>query len=37
LNDKVKDIPSAIQGVKYIVAEIISDEAGYRKVLRKDR
>ena len=34
LNDKVKDIPSAIQGVKYIVAEIISDEAGYRKFLR---
>ena len=34
LNDKVKDVSSAIQGVKYIVAEIISDEAGYRKFLR---
>ena len=34
LNDLVKDIPSAIQGVKYIIAEIISDEASYRKYLR---
>ena len=34
LNDKVKSIPDAIQGVKYIIAEIISDEATYRKFLR---
>ena len=34
LNDKVKDVPSAITGVKYIIAEIISDEASYRKFLR---
>ena len=34
LNDLVKDVPSAIQGVKYIIAEIISDEAVYRKFLR---
>ena len=34
LNDLVKDVPSAIQGVKYIIAEIVSDEAGYRKYLR---
>ena len=34
LNDLVKDIPSAIQGVKYIIAEIISDEASFRKFLR---
>ena len=34
LNDLVKDVPSAIQGVKYIIAEIISDEASYRKFLR---
>lgn len=34
LNDMVKDIPSAITGVKYIIAEIISDVASYRKFLR---
>ena len=34
LNDKVKDIDKAIEGVKYIIAEIISDEASYRKFLR---
>ena len=34
LNDLVKDVPSVIQGVKYIIAEIISDEASYRKFLR---
>ena len=34
LNDLVKDIPSAIQGVKYIIAEIISDDARFRKFLR---
>ena len=34
LNDQVKDVNSAILGVKYIIAEIISDEASYRKFLR---
>ena len=34
LNDLVKTIPDAIQGVKYIIAEIVSDEASYRKFLR---
>ena len=34
LNDMVKSIEEAIQGVKYIIAEIISDEASYRKYLR---
>ena len=34
LNDSVKTIEDAIQGVKYIIAEIISDEASYRKYLR---
>ena len=34
LNDMVKTIEEAIQGVKYIIAEIISDEASYRKYLR---
>ena len=34
LNEEVKDIEKAIEGVKYIIAEIISDEAMYRKFLR---
>ena len=34
LNDMVKTIDKAIEGVKYIIAEIISDEASYRKFLR---
>ncbi len=34
LNDLVKTIEDAIQGVKYIIAEIVSDEAAYRKYLR---
>ena len=34
LNDLVKTIEEAVQGVKYIIAEIISDEASYRKYLR---
>ena len=34
LNDMVKDVDKAIEGVKYIIAEIISDEARYRKFLR---
>lgn len=33
-NDQVKDVDKAIEGVKYIIAEIISDEAKYRKYLR---
>ena len=34
LNDKVENVDKAITGVKYIIAEIISDEARYRKFLR---
>jgi uncharacterized protein len=34
LNDMVKSVDDAIQGVKYIIAEIVSDEAKYRKYLR---
>ena len=34
LNDMVKDVDKAIEGVKYIIAEIISDDARYRKFLR---
>ena len=34
LNDQVKDVDKAIEGVRYIIAEIISDEPGYRKFLR---
>lgn len=34
LNDMVKTIDKAIEGVKYIIAEIISDDARYRKFLR---
>ena len=34
LNDKVENIDKAIEGVKYIIAEIVSDEAKYRKYLR---
>ncbi len=34
LNDKVENIDKAIEGVKYIIAEVVSDEAGYRKYLR---
>ena len=34
LNDQVKTIEKAIEGVKYIIAEIISDDARYRKFLR---
>ncbi len=35
LNDKVKTIDEAIEGAKYIIAEIISDNAKYRKMIRK--
>ena len=34
LNEMVKTKEDAIQGVKYIIAEIVSDEASYRKYLR---
>lgn len=34
LNDDVKSIEEAIEGAKYIIAEIISDEPTYRKDLR---
>ena len=34
INDQVKDISHVIEGVKYIIAEVISDEASYRKFLR---
>ena len=35
LNDKVKTIEDAISGAKYIIAENISDNAEYRKEIRK--
>ena len=35
LNDNVKTVEEAIQGAKYIIAEWISDNASYRKELRK--
>jgi len=35
LNDKVKTVDDAIMGAKYIIAEIISDNAEYRKEIRK--
>ncbi len=35
INDKVPTIEEAIQGAKYIIAEIISDNAEYRKEIRK--
>ena len=34
LNEQVKTVDDAIQGVKYIIAEIISDGAAYRKFIR---
>ncbi len=34
LNEKVENVDKAIEGVKYIIAEIVSDEAKYRKYLR---
>ena len=34
VNDEVKDINEALEGAKYIIAEMISDEASYRKYLR---
>ncbi len=35
VNDKVASVDDAIEGAKYIIAEMISDNADYRKVLRK--
>ena len=34
LNESVKDINKAIEGVKYIIAEVVSDEASFRKFIR---
>ena len=34
INDKVKTKEAAIEGAKYIIAEIISDNASYRKYIR---
>ena len=34
VNDKVKNVEEAITGAKYIIAEIISDNAKYRKYIR---
>lgn len=34
LNDQVNSLDKVIEGVKYIIAEIVSDEASYRKFLR---
>lgn len=36
INDNVKDIEKAIEGAKYIIAEWISDNAYYRKWIRKN-
>ena len=36
INDNIKDIESAIQGAKYIIAEWISDNAYYRKWIRNN-
>lgn len=36
LNDKVLDVNSALEGAKYIIAENISDEAKYRKDIRRN-
>ena len=36
LNDNVKDIESAVDGAKYIIAEWISDNASYRKYIRNN-
>ncbi len=35
INDKVKTKESVLEGAKYIIAEIISDHADYRKDIRK--
>jgi len=35
LTDEVKSVEEALEGAKYIIAEMISDNADYRKVLRQ--
>ena len=35
INDKVENVDKAIEGAKYIIAEIISDNAKYRKDIRR--
>lgn len=35
LTDEVKDIEMALEGAKYIIADIISDDAKYRKEIRR--
>lgn len=35
VNDKVASVEEAIEGAKFIIAEMISDNADYRKALRK--
>ena len=35
VNDKVESVDKAIEGAKYIIAEIISDNAKYRKDIRR--
>lgn len=34
VNDKVKNVEEALNGAKYIIAEVISDNAKYRKYIR---
>ena len=36
LNDKVKTIDDALTGAKYIIAEYISDNAYYRKLIKNE-
>jgi protein Tex len=36
VNDKVSSVEEAIEGAKYIIAEMISDDANYRKSLRAE-
>ena len=35
INDKVENVEKAIEGARYIIAEVISDNATYRKDLRR--
>ena len=36
INDKVKSVEDALLGAKYIIAEIVSDNAEYRKYIREN-
>ena len=36
VNENIKDVESAIEGAKYIIAEWISDNASYRKYIRNN-